>query len=126
MFWWGNFFSITLHVSGEKFKLKGDFSKLLAYLQGNNFFVCVNEEEWQHSFEASNYATVKEWDQQKLEQISSKNFFKISKNLEVNKWDEAPEFLEKSFREIIEFIKISYPAGEKALSPGFPKAGSGL
>jgi hypothetical protein len=126
MFWWGNFFSITLHTSGEKFKLKGDFFKLLAYLRENNFFVCVNEKEWHHSFELSNYIAAKELDQQKLEQISNKNFFKISKNLELNKWDEAPEFLEKSFREIIGFIKISFPAGGKVLSPGFPKAGSGL
>jgi hypothetical protein len=126
MFWWGNFFSITLHISGEKFKLKGDFFKLLTYLRENNFFVCVNEKEWQHSFELSNYVKAEELDQQKLEQISNKNFFKISKNLELNKWNEAPEFLEKSFREIIGFIKISFPAGGKVLSPVFPKAGSGL
>ena len=126
MFWWGNFFSITLHISGDKFKLKGDFFEIQAYLRENNFFVCVNEKEWHHSFELSNYVTVKELDQQKLKQISNKNFFKISKNLELNKWNEAPEFLEKSFREIIEFIKISFPAGGKVLSPGFPKAGSGL
>lgn len=126
MFWWGNFFSITLHLSGEKFKLKGDFFKLLTYLQENNFFVCINEREWEHSFELYNYVTAKELDQQKLEQISDKNFFKISKNLELNKWREAPEFLEKSFKEIIGFIKISFPAGGKVLSPVFPKAGSGL
>ena len=126
MFWWGNFFSITLHISGEKFKLKGDFFKLFAFLRENNFFVCVNEKEWYHSFELSNYVMAKELDPGKLEQISNKNFFKISKNLELNKWNEAPEFLEKCFREIIGFIKISFPAGGKVLSPVFPKAGSGL
>ena len=86
----------------------------------------MNEKEWQHSFELSNYAMAKELDPEKLEQISNKNFFKISKNLELNKWNEAPEFLEKCFREIIGFIKISFPAGGKVLSPVFPKAGSGL
>ena len=126
MFWWGNFFSITLHVSGEKFTLKGDFFKFLTYLQENNFFVCVNDKEWHHSFELSNYVRAIDLDPQMLEQISNKNFFKISKNLELNKWNEAPEFLEKSFREIVGFIKISFPAGGKALSPVFPKAGSGL
>ena len=126
MFWWGNFFSITLHISGKKFKLKGDFLRLLTYLRENNFFVCVNENEWQHTFELSNYVTTKDWEPQKLEQIANKNFFKISKNLELNKWNEAPEFLEKSFTEIIGFIKISFPGGEKVLSPGFPKAGSDL
>ena len=126
LFWWGNFFSITLHVSGEKYTLKGDFSKLLNYLQENDFFVCVNEKEWHHSFELSNYVRARGLDQKKLEQISSKNFFKISKNIELNKWNEAPQFLEKSFREIAGFTKISFPAGGKVLLPGFPKAGSGL
>jgi hypothetical protein len=126
MFWWGNFFSITLHISGEKFKLGGDFFKFLTYLRENNFFVCVNEKEWHHSFELSNYIRATELDQQKLEEIFNKKFFKISKNLGLNRWDEAPEFLEKSFREIIGFIKISFPTGGKALSPVFPKAGSGL
>ncbi|MEP6926619.1 MAG: hypothetical protein ABI834_03230 [Ginsengibacter sp.] len=126
MFWWGNFFSITLHASGEKFKLKGDFFKYLSYLRENDFFVCINKKEWEHSFHSSNYTTVKGLEQQKLEEILDKNFFKISKKLELDKWNEAPEFLEKSFREIIEFIKISFPTGEKVLSPVSPKADFGL
>ena len=126
MFWWGNFFSITLHIAGEKYILKGDFSLLLNYLRENNFFVCINENGWHHNFEPSNYIAVKDIDLQMLEQISARNFFKISKKLELDRWNEAPEFLQKSFREIIGFIKISFPVGGKALSPGFPKAGSGL
>jgi hypothetical protein len=126
MFWWGNFFSVTLHTSGERYKLRGDFLKLLTYLREHDFFICVNEKEWHHSFELSNYIGAGQLNADKLEQISSKSFFKISKSLDLNKWDEAPEFLEKSFREIIDFIKISFPAGGKALSPVFPKAGSGL
>jgi hypothetical protein len=126
MFWWGNFFSITLHVSGERYKVKGDLSLLLAYLRENKFFICVNDREWQHNFEDSNYLAAKECDVKKLEQMANKNFFKISKNVGLNKWDDTPEFLEKSFREIIYIIGISFRDGEKALSPGFPKAGSGL
>ena len=86
----------------------------------------MNEDEWQHNFEPSNYIAVSNLSENKFKEISKRNFIKISKNLELNKWNEAPEFLEKSFREIIGFIKISFPAGGKVLSPGFPKAGSGL
>ena len=126
MFWWGNFFSITLHISGETYRLKENFPQLLIYLRKNNFFVCVNEKEWYHNFEVSNYIPAKELDAQQLEQISARNFFKISKNLKLSKWNEAPQFLEKAFREIIHFAEISFPAGGKVLSPGSPKAGSGL
>jgi hypothetical protein len=126
MFWWGNFFSITLHISGEKFKLKGNFFYLLNYLQENNFFVCINENQWHHNFGSSNYLPARELDEHKLAEIAGRNFFKIAKKLELNEWSEAPEFLEKSFREIVGFIKISFPTGGTVPSPGFPKAGSGL
>lgn len=43
MFWWGNFFSISLHVSGKIFQINKNFSNLLAYLHEKNFYVCVNE-----------------------------------------------------------------------------------
>jgi hypothetical protein len=126
MFWWGNFFSITLHLSGEKYNLNKDYSKIHTSLIENNFFICIGENEWQHTFDASNYISAKELHLYKFREIANRNFFKISKNLELNKWSEAPCFLEKSFREIIDFIKINFPTGEKVLSPAFPKAGSGL
>ena len=126
MFWWGNFFSITLHISGERYKLQGDLSGLLTSLRENNFFICVNELEWQHNFEESNYIPAKDCHVEKLEQMARKNFVKIAKKMELTNWDDIPEFLEKSFREIVYIIGISFPGGEKALSPGFPKAGSGL
>jgi len=115
MFWWGNFFSITLHISGENYKLKENFSELLIYLNENNFFVCVNENEWQHHFDTSNYVDGKNIAEDQFKEIAKKNFFKISKKLSLNKWDSATNFLETSFKEIIEFIKFSFPAGEKVL-----------
>jgi hypothetical protein len=126
MFWWGNFFSISLHLSGEKFRLQKDPSNLLLFLKGKNFYICVNEDEWQHTFEPSNYISASNLSENKFNEISKRNFIKISKNLELNKWNTAPEFLEESFKEIIDFLKISFPAGGKDLSPGFPKAGSDL
>ena len=126
MFWWGNFFSISLHLSGKKFQLQNDPSKILLFLKEKKFYICVNEDEWQHNFEPSNYIAVSDLGENKFKEISKRNFIKISKNLELNKWNAAPEFLEESFKEIIDFLKISFPTGEKDLLPGFPKAGSGL
>jgi hypothetical protein len=126
MFWWGNFFSSSLHVSGKNFQINKNFSNLLAYLHEKNFYVCVNENEWQHHFEPSNYIPIAALDEQQLSEIFKGDFFKIAKKLELNKWDEAPGFLKKTFIELIEFIKISFPAGEKVLSPVFPKAASDL
>ncbi len=126
MFWWGNFFSISLHVSGKNFQINKNFSNQLAYLHEKNFYVCVNENEWQHHFEPSNYIPIAALDEQKLSEILKGDFFKIAKKLELNNWNEASEFFKKTFIEIIEFIKVSFPAGEKVLSPVFPKVGSDL
>ncbi len=126
MFWWGNFFSITLHVSGEKYKINKNFINNLSYLADNNFFVCIGDNEWQHTFAVSNYISANQLHQDTFKEICNKSFFKISKNLELDKWKEAPVFLERSFEEIIHFIKINFPGDEKVLSPGFPKAGSDL
>ena len=126
MFWWGNFFSISLHLSGEKFQIQNNFSKLFLFLKENNFYICVNENEWQHNFEPSNYISAFDLSENNFHEILDRNFLKISKNIELNKWNDTPEFLGKSFSEIIEFLKISFPAGEKDLSPEFPKVGSDL
>ncbi|HEY5406943.1 MAG TPA: hypothetical protein VIJ92_07645 [Ginsengibacter sp.] len=125
-FWWGNFFSISLHVSGKRFLLTGNFSNIFLFLQQNKFYICVNEDEWQYDFDPSNYIAVSHLSETSFKEILKRNFFKISKNLELNRWDEAQEFLKESFEEIIEFLKINFPDGEKDPSPGFPKAGSDL
>jgi hypothetical protein len=115
MFWWGNFFSVSLHLSGKKFLFQSGESKLFSFLKKKNFFVCVNNDEWKHDFEPSNYVAVTTLSETKFNKILRRNFFKISKNIDLNKWSDVPEFLEETFKEIIEFLKISFPAGEKDL-----------
>ena len=115
MFWWGNFFSISLHLSGKKFQPQQSLSTLFLFLKEKNFYICVAEDEWQHHFEPANYVNVSDLDEKKFKAISNEKFFKIAKRLDLNKWHEAPEFLEESFREIIEFLKISFPTGGKDL-----------
>lgn len=115
MFWWGNFFSITLHVSGQDKLQSLNFSNLLSHVKEKDFFICVNEDEWQHNFDATNYVTINELDKKQIAQVCAKNFVKISKRIELTKWHETPEFLEKSYRELLELIDVSFPAGEKVL-----------
>ncbi len=108
MFLWGNFFSITLHISGEH-KLKNIVvPDILNHLSESDFFICIAEDEWQHLFDNTNYVSVKDLDEQQQAAISLKNFFKISKKIELSKWNETPGFLEKTYGEIIDIIKLSY------------------
>jgi hypothetical protein len=115
MFWWGNFFSISLHLSGDSFSAAGKISEWLDYFTLHEFFVCVNESEWEHHFEPSNFISINENNHEELKRMANKSFFKVAKKIEVSNWDYVPEFLEESFRVIIEFIKINFPGDEKAL-----------
>jgi hypothetical protein len=127
MFWWGNFFSITLHLSGEhKEKYISSSKHIFLFLQENNFLICINEDEWQHHFEADNYISASSIDLAQFQEINKKPFFKISKKLSLTEWDNANEFFLKTFREIMQLLQINYPTGKKDLLPASPKAGFGL
>lgn len=127
LFWWGNFFSVTLHLSGiykEKFAI--DSSSTLSYLQKNNYYLCINEDEWQHHFEKDNYIAARSITVTDFEAIKEKKFLKISKKISLSDWKNADEFLLQTFRQILQLLVISYLADKKDLLPVFPKAGSGL
>ena len=127
MFWWGHFFSITLQLSGShkrKF-ISGDI-KMKEWLQTKNLYVCISEGEWSHHFESDNYSPATEISNDQFDNILRKDFFKISKNISLTEWHNADAFLIDTFRELIEFLEFNFQACEKDLSPGFPKAGSGL
>lgn len=127
MFWWGNFFSVTLHLSGiYKQQFTSDERAIFSFLQANNFFVCVSQEEWQHHFEEDNYKPTNALTLHDFTTINQKNFFKASKNISLSNWENANEFLINSFREILQLLQINYPGGRTDPLPGFPKAGFGL
>ena len=127
MFWWGNFFSVTLHLSGvHKQTFTNDPVTVFPFLQKHAFSICVNEDEWQHHFRNDNYKSASDISLSQFTKIAGKQFLKISKNIPVAEWDHAPQFIINTFREIMQFLAISYPGGKKDLLPGSPTAGSDL
>lgn len=114
-FWWGNFFSISLHLSGEYCKRMKDVRECLIFLQQKDFFICVNESEWKHDFHSSNFININELEKHQVENLVRKRFLKIAKKIELAQWESASHFLKQTFSEIIEFIKFSFPVGEKVL-----------
>ena len=114
MFWWGNFFSITLHLSGAiKKKFIIDSPGLLEYLKKKDFSICVNREEWQHHFDEENYLPASAVSHVKYRQILEQPFFKIAKQLPLKQWDKAYDFITENFKEILKLVDISYQGGKK-------------
>jgi hypothetical protein len=106
-FWWGNFFSVSLQLTG---KYKADaIDKLLEnfeWLQQNGYAVCINESPWEHHFEESNFIPLQSINYQQFETIlAEKTFVKIAKNMALSQWQEVPAFIVKSFTELINLLK---------------------
>ena len=102
-FWWGNYFSITLHLSGKYLQLfKGNIQQKLNNRILDDYFICVNDEPWQHHFEETNYKLLKEIDF--AEMHLDKPFLKIAKQLPLQKWNDAEDFYRKNYNSLLKII----------------------
>ena len=76
MFWWGNFFSITLHVSGNN---KNDLLKNLTHnvslLTKNDFYIYNGIKEWEHDIDPDSYKILSVINEDELQKIFSANSF---------------------------------------------------
>ncbi len=107
MFWWGNFFSITLHLSGEyKAALEDRINELYPQLR-ETFFICINENEWEHHFDKENYKPLAETTEAGFREITdSREFLKLSRRIPLEEWDVVGDLLLEEFREIIKRLAI--------------------
>jgi len=99
LFWWGNFFSITLHLAGRyKSMYEAAIISSLPSIKEEGFFICTNEDPWQHHFESGNYASVNEMDQSAFEYATAnKDFIKLAKRFPLEEWDTIEEKLMSSY-----------------------------
>jgi len=106
MFWWGNFFSTTLHLSGD-YKKRCSAAIVQAYqaLCQNEFHTCIHEDQWHHYFEKENYLPVRNFTPGEFEDhINERSFVKLSRQLSFLEWNNAPDLLSQSFKRITSWI----------------------
>jgi hypothetical protein len=106
MFWWGNFFSVTLHLSGKYKELYQE--KIIKHigLPRQEIFICINKNQWHHHFEAENYTSVKQLPDADLrEHVREKQFIKLAIHFPLQPWTDLPALLEEAFLEMIELLK---------------------
>jgi hypothetical protein len=90
-FWWGNFISITLQIKG---RCKIDFEKLNSNLIANEWFLCINENEWEHHFREDNYVPLSTFS---ITTISTLPFIKLATKIPLSKWDDIENILNEKF-----------------------------
>lgn len=107
MFWWGNFFSITIQFSGIYKKMYTDaLIKNIATLQAGDYYTCVNEDAWQHHFDSDNYAKASTIEMATLQcMLEDRPFIKLARSFSLDQWDEMPALLERSFIDLLQLLK---------------------
>lgn len=111
MFWWGKFFSCTLHLAGAyKEMLEKKIMASFDTLRADEFFVCVNTGQWEHDFEEKNFLPVARFTEKEFEElIKSKAFIKLSKTSAIGQWEDSIEILAEVFRQYIIMVSDQFP-----------------
>lgn len=107
LFWWGNFFSVTLHIAGTYKKMYAEkIIRSFESLQTAGFFVCINENQWEHDFEADNYQSPEKFTASAFEDlINKKPFTKLAKQIPLQQWNDAEKKLLEIFSQLIDTLK---------------------
>jgi len=101
MFWWGNFFSITLHIAGKYKEILGEKIRSNEQLASGRLYIGVNEDQWQHHFEENNFLPL--CDLSKEEQLSflgENDFIKLALKFPLQEWNDMPAMLQEGYHEI--------------------------
>ncbi len=106
MFWWGNFFSITLHLSGQHKELYA--KKIIAaypLLKKNGFSCNAGSEQWEHHFKKDNYVPLTKMKKKEFQSfILQGTFLKLANKIPLKKWDKASVILYRYFKQLLEML----------------------
>lgn len=100
-FWWGNFISITLQLSGEyKNAYSPALQKAISIGSFQNWYIAAGESEWHHHFRNDNYTLITS---QTL--VSDKAFIKLATKIPLSEWDHVQLFLQQNFSLLIKALQ---------------------
>ena len=107
MFWWGNYFSTTLHLKGDyKTRYQLPIQKNISFLADHKFSISVSEDEWKHEH-AENYISLFGITENELVHIiGGKLFLKISAITELSAWKTSETILHELFGILLKSISV--------------------
>lgn len=99
LFWWGNFYSSTLQISGKYKKALENLVSSYATLSAQQYFVGVNDDPWHHHFEVNNYKPVHTISKTAFEELlCTQPHIKIAAHWPLSDWDSAASKLIESWK----------------------------
>lgn len=107
MFWWGNFFSSTLQLSGG-FKNQYQNGLEMAYelLSSKNYFIGINSNPWNHHFGEDNYRRISTITKENFASILQENVhIKIAAQWPLSEWDTPANKLIESWKLFMQLLR---------------------
>ncbi len=106
MFWWGNFFSVTLHLSGHyKLQFEQKLSGAAPILAREGFYISKSHEQWDHRFTADNYVPVSLLNETAIDAaIKQHSFLKLAAHTGIADWETATATLLAQFTILIKIL----------------------
>jgi hypothetical protein len=100
MFWWGNFFSSTLQLSGAyKEKYVSGLIDAYQFLAAQQYFIGINNNPWHHHFEEDNYTKISNLSKEAFSILLKKRpHIKIAAHWPLSDWDSAGPYLIQSWK----------------------------
>ncbi len=100
MFWWGKFFSCTLHLQGKALEEKREMLiKNIKNFRKKKIFICTHHTPWQYYYKKDNYSSIDKFSDTELKKIfSEKEFVKLSRKIELKDYKMLPGFAAATFK----------------------------
>jgi hypothetical protein len=103
-FWWGNFCSITVLLSGtfqEKYAASVEEYFRSQSPRCRDWFIGTGSDPWKHHFRKDNYLPVSEWNGGPMRDLP---FIKLAKKIPLQEWDQLDSFFEQNYSEILQML----------------------
>ena len=106
LFWWGNFFSFTLHLQSEALeRVRENLVKNTSALIKSEFYICVSDSPWNYHYDTSNYKRAKDFEIAELKALLEiKSFIKISAQISLEEYQTLSISGLKIFNRLVQLI----------------------
>jgi hypothetical protein len=105
-FWWGNFFSITLHLKGI-YREMSSAAILKNYdrLSSLGYSLAISGDEWHHHFGTDNYRSINSMDEHEFRlYITEHPYIKIARIFPISSWENMRQLFNQANGELVELI----------------------
>jgi hypothetical protein len=93
MFWWGNFFSCTLHLAKES-KQQCEKNIVDSYTALKDYYIAIKDDEWVHHLQESDYRKIGSFEQDEFDAAcKGLDFIKIAYKHPLSEWQTTPSVL---------------------------------